>query len=151
MVKRITKQRRTKYINQCDKFTEFMNKKNIILGDREFLTYKNFLWKKRTIEQSQNIIEILLGYFICDFKDKTLVICDHITSKIFSYKTKCLLNHDCHIDSCLVVVSKHELLSNLNNYLQYDWDRVVIFGSCECVPPANKYVFVTKTENQLGV
>ena len=147
MVKRATTERRKNYINKCDKFTEFIEKKNILLNDREFLSYKKFLWKTDTIEQSEHIIEILLAYVICNYKSKTLIVCDHITSKIFSYKAKRLLNHSCSIDSCLEVVSEHELFSNLNLYHQYDWDRAVVFGSCHYVPPADKFIFVTKKAN----
>ena len=147
MVKRTTTSRRKNYLKQCDKFTEFINKKNIFLKDREFLSYKKFLWKTDTIEQSEHVIEILLGYLICNYRPKTLIVCDHVTSKIFSYKAKHLLNHTCNIDSCLEVVSKQKLFSNLNLYHQYDWDRVVVFGSCDYVPPADKFVFVTKKAN----
>ena len=107
MVKRTTTERRKNYLNQCDKFPKFINNKNIQLTDREFLAYKKFLWKKDTIVQSEHIIDILLGFLISDYKSKTLIVCDHVTSKIFRYKAKILLNHVCHINSCLEVVSKH--------------------------------------------
>ena len=148
MVKRTTAQRRKNYLNQCDKFTNFINDKNIQLTDREFLAYKKFLWKKDTIVQSEHIIDILLGFIISNYKSKTLIVCDHITSKIFRYKAKNCLNHVCDINSCLEVVSKHELHSNLNLYHEYDWDRAVVFGSCEYVPPAENFVFVTKETNR---
>lgn len=148
MVNHITTERREKYMGKCEKFANFINSKNIILTDREFLTYKKFLWKTDKIEQSKHIIEILLGYFICDYKSKTLVVCDHIMSKIFRYKTKNLLNHKTGIDSCLDVVSKHELLSNINMYHHKKWDRVVVFGTCEHIPPTEKCIFVTSAEKR---
>lgn len=151
MVNQTTAKRRITYSNKCDKFTSFINNKNILLSDREFLSYKKFLWKPNTIQQSEHIIEILLGYFICDYKPKTLVICDHITSKIFRYKARHLLNHSCDINSCLHVVSKHELRTRMNEYHQQKWDRVVAFGIGQLMPPAENYVFVTKkTKNQVS-
>lgn len=144
MVKRATTARRNNYEIQCVKFTEFINNKNIRLTDREFLNYKKFLWKKNTIHESDNIVDIILGHLISDYHPKTLIVCDHITTRIIIHKAKHLLNHTCSIDSCLEVVSKHELVSNLNLYHQYDWDRVIVFGSCEYVPPAEHFVFVTK-------
>ena len=146
MVKQTTTRRREKYLNECDKFTNFIQEKNIHLKDREFLTYRKFLWKKDEIEQSQNIIEILLGYFISEYKPKTLVVCDHVTSKIFRYRAKVLLNHSCKIDSCLEVVSKHELLSNLNLYHKFVWNRIVVFGTCEHIPSSQNLIFVTPVE-----
>jgi len=145
MVNQITAKRRITYSYKCDKFTNFINSKNILLSDREFLSYKKFLWKPNTIQQSEHIIDILLGYFICDYKSKTLVICDHITSKIFRYKAEHLLNHSCHINSCLEVVSEHKLRTRMNEYHQQKWDRVVVFGGGQLMPPAENYVFVTKT------
>lgn len=147
MVKRTTTRRRENYIKQCDKFTNFIYDKNIILTDKEFLNFKQFLWKKKCLKQSKNIVEILFGYLISDFKHKTLIVCDHVTSKIITHKAKEILNHKCDIDSCLEVVSNHELHSNLNLYHQYDWNRVVVFGSCEYVPPGENFVFVTKEAN----
>ena len=148
MVNQTMAKRRITYLNKCDKFTNFIYSKKILLSDREFLSYKKFLWKPNTIEQSEHIIEILLGYFICDYKSKTLVICDHITSKIFRYKAKHILNHSCDINSCLEVVSKHELRSRMNEYHQQKWDRVVTFGTGQYMPPppADNYVFVTNKQ-----
>ena len=144
MVKKATTARRNNYSNLCIKFTDFINNKNIRLTDREFLNYKKFLWKKNTIHESENIVDILLGYLISDYRPKTLIVCDHITTRIFIHKAKHLLNHTCSIDSSLEVVSKHYLYSNVNLYHQYDWDRVIVFGTCEYVPPAENFVFVTK-------
>lgn len=146
MVKPATTRRREKYLNECDRFTKFIKEKKIYLKDREFLTYRKFLWKKDRIATSQHIIEILLGYFISEYKPKTLVICNHITSKIFRYRAKLLLNHSCSIDSCLEVVSKHELLSNLKLYNTFVWNRIVVFGTCERIPSSQNLIFVAPEE-----
>ena len=144
MVNQTTTARRKTYTNQSEKFATFINNKNIRLTDKELLDYKKFLWKKNKLIQSKNIVEILLGYLISDYKPKTLIVCDHVTSRVISYKAKHLLNHECNINSCLEVVSNHNLHSNVNLYHQYNWDRVVVFGSCEYVPLAENFVFVTK-------
>jgi len=144
MVNKKTTTRRNIYINKCDIFTHFICNKKIVLSDKEYLSCKKFLWKPTAIERSEHIIEILLGYFICDFKSKTLVVCDHITSKIFRYKAKHLLNHNCDINSCLDIVSKHELRSRMSEYHHHNWDRVVAFEMCLSIPPTDNFVLVAK-------
>ena len=131
-------------LDSCERFSSFINRKRIKLNDREFLNYKKFIHEKKNIPNSKNIIEILLGHIATEIKPKTLVICDHITSKIVRHKAKKYLNHNCSFHSGLDVISHHELKIYLNDYHRVQWDRVIVIGECEYSPIAKDTVSITK-------
>ena len=130
-------------LDSCERFSSFINRKRIKLNDREFLSYKKFIREKKNIQNSENIVEILLGYIATEIKPKTLIICDHITSKCVRHKAKKYLNHNCSFHSCFDVVSDHELKIYLNHYHRVNWDRVIVIGKCEYAPIAKDFVSVT--------
>lgn len=141
-----TKMRLKDSLEKCEIFTSFINEKHLHLEDREYLLFKQFIRNKKTIEQTKNIIEILLGYIFTEKKPKTLIVCDHIMCRIIHHKTKKYLNHNCSIDSCFDAVSNYGLKMNMNQYHKIMWDRIIVFGTSEYLPLGKEVVAVTNVE-----
>ena len=140
-----TKQRkkRENFLSSMNKFTSFMIGKGITLNDREYLLYKEFLWKRNQIEKTDNWIEMMLGYIFTNFKPKTLFVCDHITACLVRHKAKKILSHKCGITTSFDVVSDFELRCNINNYKNINWDRVVVYGNSKTTIHAKETIYIT--------
>lgn len=136
------RKKRENLLSSINKFASFMNNKGIILEDREYLMYKNFLQKKKQIMKTSNIIEIMLGYVFTNYKPKTLFVCDHITTCLVRHKTNKILSHICGLTTSLDVVSDFELMSKMNNYKNVQWDRIVVFTNEESKLNAGEIIYV---------
>lgn len=136
------RKKRENFLSSMNKFTSFMIGKGITLNDREYLLYKEFLWKKKEIEKTDNWIEIMLGYIFTNFKPKTLFVCDHITACLVRHKANKILSHTCGISTSFDVVSDFELRSNINNYKNINWDRVVVCGIGQDDIRANEIIYI---------
>ena len=139
------RQQRENFLSKMNEFTSFMIGKGITLTDREYLLYKEFLWKKKEIKETPNYIEMMLGYIFTNFKPKTLFVCDHVTASLVRYKASKLLSHNCGYGSSLHVISVFELHSNINNNnLDVVWDRLVLCGVGKVDIRANEIIYITR-------
>ena len=142
------RKKRENFLSSMNEFTRFMSEKGIALDDREYLLYKKFLWKKKQIEETPNWIEIMLGYIFTNFKPKTIFVCDHITACLVRHKASKILSHNCGFETSLHVVSEFELKSSIYNYLDVDFDRIVVCAGCssnsESTLRANEIIYITR-------